>query len=190
MPRRLFLALLFLTRSFGFQSTEVLDATTDPKALGGHLITGLKPKYPEQAKAAGIQGTVVFQVLIDERGVPSQFTVLSPLGYGLDDAAAAALAQWRYQPMTKNGKPVKVLTDVTFNFHLDGASFDAKAEKQRTVYNLALGQVEQNRMDQSTLDSLHKLAAQKFAPGMYLYGELLQKGRGIAADNQCIPSDL
>src|SRR5580658_3801614 len=129
MTRCLLLSMLFIPCLFGFQSGDTLDASAEPKTLGGRLITSPKPKYPDQAKAAGVQGTVVFQVVIDERGIPSQISILSPLGYGLDDAAAAALAQWRYQPFTSGGKAVKVLTEVTFNFQLTGVDFDRKAEK-------------------------------------------------------------
>ena len=36
----------------------------------------------------------------------------------LDDAALAALRQWRYTPTLLNGLPVRVLMTITFNFKL------------------------------------------------------------------------
>lgn len=146
------------------------------------VIFAPKPKYPDEAKAAHAQGTVVLQVLIDERGFPAQIAVLSPLGYGMDEAAIDAVSKWRYQPTLQNGKPLAVTTQITINFSLEGVSFDKIQEKQRTAYNVALSAIKQKKIDKKTVDSLRDLAAQKFAPGMYLYGTVLEQGRGVDKD--------
>jgi TonB family protein len=117
-------------------------------------------------------------VLIDEQGVPSQIAVLSPAGFGMDEAAMTAVAKWRYSPTTVDGKPVSVITQITINFSLEGIGFDKKEEKQRTAYNVALSAIKQKNIDQKTVDSLRDLA-QKFAPAMYLYGAVLEEGRNV-----------
>jgi protein TonB len=75
--------------------------------------------YPEVARAAHIQGLVILEATIDERGVVTDARVLrsEPL---LDAAALTALKQWRYTPTLLNGVPVRVLITVTFRFALDG----------------------------------------------------------------------
>jgi protein TonB len=75
------------------------------------------PQYPEIARAARVQGLVILEATIDERGFVTGARVLrsEPL---LDAAALAALRQWRYTPTLLNGIPVRVLMTVTFRFSL------------------------------------------------------------------------
>ena len=73
--------------------------------------------YPEVARAARIEGLVIIEATLDERGTVIDARVLrsQPL---LDGAALTALRQWRYTPTLLNGVPVRVLMTVTFNFTL------------------------------------------------------------------------
>jgi TonB family protein len=124
----------------------------------------------------------MLQLVVDEQGRPTQIAVLSPLGYGLDEAAIEAVAHWRFQPGTKDGKPVKVVAQVQVTFRFFNDSFDAKAEKQRSAYNIALRAIQQGMQTQVMIDSLRGLASQKYPPGLYLYGKVLEEGRGVTAN--------
>ena len=73
--------------------------------------------YPEVARAAKIEGVVILEATIDERGVVTDARVLRSVPL-LDAAALAALKQWRYTPTLLNGVPVRVLMTVTFRFSL------------------------------------------------------------------------
>jgi len=75
------------------------------------LIHRVPPVFPEKAREARVQGTVMIQALIDERGVVREIKVLRghPL---LNDAAIEAVSQWRYAPTTLKGEPVAVLSNV------------------------------------------------------------------------------
>jgi len=73
--------------------------------------------YPEIARNARIEGLVIVEATIDERGVVIDARVLRSVPL-LDPAALAALRQWRYTPTLLNGVPVRVLTTITFNFRL------------------------------------------------------------------------
>jgi TonB family protein len=175
--------LLFTQLGFGFQADEAIDMSAPNKGVvPGRLIRKVQPEYPQDAKAAGIQGTVVLQVIIDQNGVPTQITVLSPLGFGLDEAAATAIAQWRYAPTTMDKKPVSVVTQITVNFSLTNADFNAKVEKQRTDFNVALHAVQKGAPNSVIVKSLQNLASAKYPAGMYLYGKILEDGRGVTAD--------
>jgi protein TonB len=67
-----------------------------------------EPAYPEAARAAGIEGEVPVEIIVDARGMVESVRVLERAGYGLDDAAIAAVRRWRFSPRTVGGHPVRV----------------------------------------------------------------------------------
>lgn len=73
-----------------------------------------KPPYPEEAKKNEIEGTVVLKVTIDENGQVTDVKVLKGLGYGLDEASAAAMRKFKFKPATQGGESVG--TTITYNF--------------------------------------------------------------------------
>ena len=73
--------------------------------------------YPEIARVARVEGLVILEATIDERGVVTGARVLGSVPL-LDQAALTALRQWRYTPTLLNGVPVRVLMTVTFRFSL------------------------------------------------------------------------
>lgn len=130
--------------------------------------------YSSAGKAERIQGTVAMRIVVDEKGRATDVTVMSPLGWGLDEKAEAALGQWRFQPGTKDGNPVKVLAMVEMSFRFQGIPFDEKTEKRRTEFNEAirpfnLPNATPARIDNS-VKKIQALAAQKFPPAMHAVG--------------------
>jgi protein TonB len=85
----------------------------------GLLIRQIKPSYPELAKRARIQGTVLLHAVISREGRIEALQVMSghPL---LVNAAVDAVKQWVYRPYLLNGDPVAVDTQITVNFTLNG----------------------------------------------------------------------
>lgn len=75
------------------------------------------PVYPTIAKAAHVQGTVYLEATIATDGSVRDLRVLSAPSI-LDEAALAAVRQWRYTPSLLNGQPVEVLMTVTVRFAL------------------------------------------------------------------------
>jgi protein TonB len=86
--------------------------------INGQAVSLPKPTYPPLAKAAGIQGTVSVQVLIDEHGrvVSAKAIDGSP---ALRAEAQRAAMQARFSPTTLGGQPVKVSGVITYNFLLN-----------------------------------------------------------------------
>jgi len=78
----------------------------------------VEPEYSEEARKAKFQGTVVLEIVIDERGYPTNFKILNPLGLGLDQKAVEAVKQWRFRPGMRNGKPVAVVARIDVSFRL------------------------------------------------------------------------
>ncbi len=64
--------------------------------------------YTEQARSAGLEGTVVLDLVVDDTGRATGITVAQSLGQGLDEAAVTALKNCRFQPGERDGKPVAV----------------------------------------------------------------------------------
>jgi len=85
----------------------------------GLLIRKVTPNYPQLAKQARIQGSVVLQAEISKDGTIQNLQLISghPM---LAPAAIEAVKQWRYKPYLLNGEPVAVETQVVVNFSLSG----------------------------------------------------------------------
>ena len=75
----------------------------------------VEPDYPEAARRAHIQGSVVLDTLIGANGRVQQITPVSG-NPDLTEAAVAAVRQWRYKPFTVDGKKVPIRTQVNVTF--------------------------------------------------------------------------
>jgi protein TonB len=80
-------------------------------------VVDVLPNYPEIALRTRKDGIVIIEATIDERGNVTAARVLrsAPL---LDDAALAAVRQWKFTPALLNGEPIPVVMTVTVNFLL------------------------------------------------------------------------
>ncbi len=99
-------------------------STGGPIRVGGNvqaakLIQQIKPNYPVDLQAQGIEGTVLLSALISKDGTPSS---IKPQNTSVNAefvaAAQDAVRQWRYQPTLLNGEPIDVLTTITVDFTL------------------------------------------------------------------------
>jgi TonB family protein len=62
------------------------------------------------------EGRVMIEIIIDEDGCVREAKILQSAQKKLDAAALEAVKQWVYPPTKVDGKPVRVLNFVTFNF--------------------------------------------------------------------------
>jgi TonB family protein len=76
------------------------------------------PEYSEEARKAKYQGVVVLWLVVGPDGRPRDMRVQRSLGMGLDQKAVEAVKQWKFEPATKDGKPVAVQINVEVNFRL------------------------------------------------------------------------
>jgi TonB family protein len=98
------------------------DAYGAPVRVGGDVrepkkIRDVKPYYPPEAQAAGVQGIVIMEAVIDRDGYVRDARVLRSVPI-LDQAATDAVRQWQFTPTLLNGVPVEVIMTVTVNFTL------------------------------------------------------------------------
>ena len=74
------------------------------------------PTYPMDLSYYSISGSVVLRAIVDEKGKARVVDIVSPMGFGLDQAAINAMNRWEYDPAKRDGMPVKVYVRVQFNF--------------------------------------------------------------------------
>lgn len=83
------------------------------------IVHQMQPVYPQIAKTAHIQGTVILHAIIAKDGTVQELQYVSgpPL---LMRNAMDAVRQWRYRPTLLNGEPVEVDTTISVIFTLGG----------------------------------------------------------------------
>ena len=77
----------------------------------------VRPEYPQNARAAKVQGVVVLEVEIDRDGHVCSARVLRSIPL-LDQSAIAAVLRWRFTPAKVNDVAVPVIMTLTVNFTL------------------------------------------------------------------------
>jgi TonB family protein len=82
------------------------------------LLHRTEPEFSDEALRLNRQGTVVLSVDIDPDGIPTTANVLKGLGSGLDEKAIECVRRWKFQPGTRDGKPVMMRVTLEVNFRL------------------------------------------------------------------------
>jgi len=91
----------------------VFEVTTLPK-----IIFKAEPKYPEMARKAGIEGIVVLELDINEKGQVINIKVVRSGGFGFDQSAIEAIKKTKFSPALKYGKPVPIRVRLPVKFEL------------------------------------------------------------------------
>jgi TonB family protein len=111
----------------GLAKTPVVEAAEGKPSrirLGGNVeaakvLSRVQPVYPESAKAAGIQGTVVLHAVIGKDGKPLSLHVTNgQVDPDLARSAVEAVSQWRYEPTLLNGESIEVDTTIDIVYSL------------------------------------------------------------------------
>ena len=98
---------------------QLLANIVDAKQLT--LMKSVTPVYPQKATAASTQGWVELDFTVGVNGTVSDVAVHAATPPGVfDQAALAALAQWRYQPILRDGKPTPQRARIRIRFALAG----------------------------------------------------------------------
>ena len=93
-------------------------AEVQPELIGG--LAGLQGRieYPPMARRVGIEGQVVVQFVVDERGNVVDPVVLRSPNELLSEAALKAVRESQFTPGQQRGRPVKVRFAVPVTFRL------------------------------------------------------------------------
>lgn len=116
----------YVDGGFRYLNRDVLEAlSTAPPTrirIGGNVLKAqidhkVSPIYPEEARTAKIEGTIVLHVVIGTDGAVKEAEYVSG-DQVLAQAAIDAVRQWRYRPTTLNSKAVEVDSIVNVEFRL------------------------------------------------------------------------
>ncbi len=86
------------------------------------IIKKTQPKYPDWAKKAGIEGSVVLDVEVLTNGKPGAVEVKKSLSAGpggFDEAAVNAVKNWEFEPAKVGGKSVACWVSFSVDFSLN-----------------------------------------------------------------------
>lgn len=107
----------------GTQGKQGSDAESDEKVydLGPgitqpRVIKQVMPHYAD-SRAVRIEGSVTIQLVVSSRGLPKNPRVVKGIDKDVDQSALDAVAQWRFDPARKDGKPVAVRIVLEIEFH-------------------------------------------------------------------------
>lgn len=76
------------------------------------------PEYPDFARTAGVEGTVMVQALVGRDGLVKDTRVLNSIPM-LDAAAVVAVRRWRFRPAMAKGQRVAVWVAIPVKFTLE-----------------------------------------------------------------------
>ncbi len=112
-PRKAALGILLGLAALGFcqEPAKKLSHTESVAAA----VSKVEPEYPVFAKQLRIQGSVELEAVVTEAGAVEKVNIVSgnPV---LTRPAADALKKWKFSPILVEGKAVKALATVVFNF--------------------------------------------------------------------------
>ena len=123
---------VFFTGASGFssedqESTTVIAVKTaygDAKNLNEvdtppRIIRAIPPVYPYEAKEQQLNGRVVLRFIVDTEGWACEPEVVSSEPEGVfDQAALDAVAEYQFNPATKDGKPVNCIVRMPVVFKM------------------------------------------------------------------------
>lgn len=112
-----FKTMALLAGVVGFTVSEITAATPNrPVQSPPQLIYRVDVEYPPDMWNAGISGEVQVDFVVDIQGKPTQITAVKSSRKEFEASAIAAVAKWRFKPMTIDGKPVEARLSVPVVF--------------------------------------------------------------------------
>jgi len=109
------------------EDSIAVNFDTPPDPLGGYGAIQRAVQYPDLARKAGIQGTVIVQTKISITGAAVQSQVVRgiPEG-GLNEAAVAAIEKVTWNPAMLHNQPVEAVITIPVVFRLSPEKTDFK----------------------------------------------------------------
>jgi len=78
----------------------------------------VEPQYPPQAARRGLEGWVHVRFTITTAGSIKDAQVVKSSHGVFERPALQAVAKWKYQPQTKDGKPVEAQSETVLRFEM------------------------------------------------------------------------
>ena len=102
---------------------EDLPVEGSPQAVGfkpPEFLSRVKPEYTAEAELADVNATVEIMVVLGSNGEVGEAEIRRWAGFGLEESALHAIRQLKFNPATRNGRPVGVRALIRYNFRRIG----------------------------------------------------------------------
>ncbi|HET9158390.1 MAG TPA: TonB family protein, partial [Myxococcaceae bacterium] len=116
------------------------ETTTEAPKPSGPTLTRppaverfVEAPYPPEAEAQKLEGRVILSIDISATGEVTRAEVVEPAGHGFDEAALAAIKQFRFTPAEMDGKPSPVRITYAYDFVLRPAPAAAQVQQEGPV---------------------------------------------------------
>jgi TonB family protein len=106
-------------RKYAVPEDRQADETVPPQ-----IIEQNSAPYTEQARALGIEGTVVLLVLVRMDGTIGGVSVSQGLEETLDESAVNAVRKWAFKPAIREGRPVDAVLEIKIDFEISEKKLD------------------------------------------------------------------
>ncbi len=94
-----------------------------PELIGGIRALQRNMRYPEAARRAGIQGTMLVYFTVDEEGNVRDIMIHDKFGGGLEEEVIRVITEYaKFKPGISQGRPVSVRMSMQLIFRLGGRS--------------------------------------------------------------------
>jgi TonB family protein len=106
-------SLRIYSRSYPGEVFVGRDVTEKPR-----LQSKPEPTYTNEARNAGVEGTVVLKVIFAADGTVKHILIVEALPNGLTEQAVRAARRIKFTPANRDGKPVSMYMQLEYNFSL------------------------------------------------------------------------
>ena len=95
---------------------DALEVDTPASTIGGRPV----PEYPARLRAAGVEGQVIAQFVVDARGnaAPNSIRIVSSTNDLFSESVRATIPRMKFSPGRLRGKPVQQMVRQLFVFKL------------------------------------------------------------------------
>ncbi len=102
----------------GRSKTTEKQVATPAAAQPPKILDKPRPAYTEAARAGGVEGDALLEVLLGKSGQARVLRVIEGLGFGLDECAVEAASRVRFEPALRDGRPVDAVVTMRIRFQL------------------------------------------------------------------------
>lgn len=100
------------------EGEESEEGDEQPVITPPELVDFVQADYPPEAQEQGLSAEVEVALTIAVDGSVSEAAVETPVGNGFDEAAVAAVRQFRFEPARRHGEPIAVRIRYRYVFEL------------------------------------------------------------------------
>jgi TonB family protein len=139
MPHRAVVLLLVLLLAVPAGAQDAPDSGTPTGVLtkAPALLQQVEARFPPEAAAQGLAGTVVMEVDLGADGKVMDARVVQPAGHGFDEAALEAVRQFQFSPAEVDGQPAPVRIQYAYEFLYRPQVVEAPPAPKEEVVNFS-----------------------------------------------------